>query len=339
MDNEYENSGSSDHSNTQLDGYGGYKRGQGSTTVPGGGISTNGEHSGSLATLGRSAGGDGRREGGGGVTGAKSGEGVSGVTGSVGRRRRGHASDSLSEDSEGSGLLDGTRRTRRKHKERRSGHSLLDEGGSSGKESSAGIGGAKQGNESNRLPGNMESHESQGTDRNSVRGWTDGNSSRVSDDRTLANSEVTSGSTTTSGTGKESIGGKWDSGRKTSNQDSSLNSSQTGSRRGSLGLEDHGKNVRKAGGYMRAVSPNSSDWGDPTHARPFISSTATSRTVSRCGSAVNLLRSEDVGGEEGRVSLPPIVPAIVNKKPPIDLSDLMDGFQFTRAWTFSYHNY
>ena len=337
LDNEYENSGSSDHSSTQLDGYGSYNKGQGS---PGSGTSTNVHHSGSLTSLGRVAGGEGRREGGEGVTGAKSGGRVSGVAGGVRRRRRGHTSDSLSEDSEGSGLLDGARSTRRKHKEIRADHSLLDTGGSSGKESRVGAGGAEQGKETNTLLGSLDSHDSQATDGRNGRGWTGGNVSRASGERTQTGSQSTPESTSGT-TGKGSVDEKGDGGTKNSNQDSSLNSSsqirQTGSRRGSLGL-DHGRNVRKAGGYMRAVSPSSSDWGDPTHARPFISSTATSRTVSRCGSAVNLLHAEDVGGEEGRVSLPPIVPAIVNKKPLVDLSDLAGGFQFTRAWTFSYHS-
>ena len=124
-------------------------------------------------------------------------------------------------------------------------------------------------------------------------------------------------------------------------QVSQSDGSGRGSRRGSLhgqplGQEDHGKNVRKAVGYMRAVSPTSSEWGDPLHARSFISSTATSRS----GSTTNLLRSKqrDEEEEKARSYLPPIVPSIEKKRPLIDLSDLMDGFQFTRAWTFSYHN-
>ena len=128
-------------------------------------------------------------------------------------------------------------------------------------------------------------------------------------------------------------------GQKVNKTDSTLSSSSqvrsTGSRRGSLSMEDHGKNVRKPGGYMRAVSPSASDWGDPAHARSFISSTATSRSISRAGSLVNL--GQDKDEEEERLSLPPIIPAINSKKPLLDLSDIMGGFQFTRAWTFSYH--
>ncbi len=117
---------------------------------------------------------------------------------------------------------------------------------------------------------------------------------------------------------------------------SSSQARSTDSRRGSISMDDHGKNVRKPGGYMRAVSPSASDWGDPTHARSFISSTATSRSVSRTGSLVNL-GGADEEEEEQRLSLPPIIPAISRKKPLLDLSDVMEGFQFTRAWTFSYH--
>ena len=103
-----------------------------------------------------------------------------------------------------------------------------------------------------------------------------------------------------------------------------------------LGHKDHGKNIRKAGGYMRAVSPTSSEWGDPLHARSFISSTAT----SRAGSSSNLLHlsDEEEDNDGGAPILPPIVVPPIHKKQVVDLSDLLDGFQFTRPWTFSYHN-
>lgn len=39
---------------------------------------------------------------------------------------------------------------------------------------------------------------------------------------------------------------------------------------------DHGKRIRKNGDYMRAVNSTSSEWGDPLHARSFLSSTAAS---------------------------------------------------------------
>jgi hypothetical protein len=121
-----------------------------------------------------------------------------------------------------------------------------------------------------------------------------------------------------------------------SSQVSRAGSSKSGSRRGSLAMSDHGKNVRKGVGYMRAVSPTSSGWGDPHHGRSFLSSTATSRT----GSTSNLLRDleREKDEEPTSKSLPAIVPQIKKKQPLMDFSDLMGGFQLTRAWTFSYHN-
>ena len=127
------------------------------------------------------------------------------------------------------------------------------------------------------------------------------------------------------------------SGLDSSSRVSQAGSRGSGSRRSSLGMSsDHGKNVRKGVGYMRAVSPTSSEWGDPHHGRSFISSTATSRT----GSTSNLLKDLDKSEEEEPKSrsLPAIVPQIKRKQPLMDFSDLMGGFQFTRAWTFSYHN-
>ena len=115
------------------------------------------------------------------------------------------------------------------------------------------------------------------------------------------------------------------------NLSSSSKVQRSGDHKGALGREDHGKNVRKAVSYMRAVSPTQSDWGDPMHARSYISSTVTS---SQTGSTSNLLK----GKEEGELTLPPIVPPIRKKDPMTDLSSMMAGIQFTRAWTFSYHN-
>lgn len=98
---------------------------------------------------------------------------------------------------------------------------------------------------------------------------------------------------------------------------------------------DHGRKVRKAVGYMRAVSPTGSEWGDPSHARPYASSTTAS---SRAGSTFALPQKEE-SEETVTSTLPPLIPPIVNKqKPLLDLSDLMGGFQLTKAWTFSYHN-
>ena len=110
---------------------------------------------------------------------------------------------------------------------------------------------------------------------------------------------------------------------------------------GAGGWASRVKGAHKAGGPVRPTSPSQSDWGDPYHARPYISSTATS---SRAGSTSNLLRDQEEEEEEEEEerggALPPIVnvPAISGKKPLFNLSDLFDGIQFTRAWTFSYHN-
>lgn len=127
------------------------------------------------------------------------------------------------------------------------------------------------------------------------------------------------------------------------NRNHSLKSSETGSKEDSSNdhsnsggknqVTDFGRKVRKSGGYMRAVSPSSSEWGDPLHARSFISSTAMSRT----GSSSNLLEDEDKGNNpnSSRKFLPPIVHPIHRQE---DTSMLfLGGPQFTRAWTFSYH--
>lgn len=92
---------------------------------------------------------------------------------------------------------------------------------------------------------------------------------------------------------------------------------------------DYGKRIRKSGGYMRAVSPTSSEWGDPLHARSFISSTAT----SRMGSNSDLTADED-GSSSSNTFLPPIVHPI--HRPPT-LTNLDWGPDITRPWTFSYH--
>ena len=93
---------------------------------------------------------------------------------------------------------------------------------------------------------------------------------------------------------------------------------------------DFGRKVRKAVGYMRAVSPTGSEWGDPSYARPYASITAAS---SAAGSTANLL-----GERDKSAALPPLIPPIVRKPEPLtELSDLMGQFQFTPAWRFSYH--
>ena len=117
----------------------------------------------------------------------------------------------------------------------------------------------------------------------------------------------------------------------TGNLNSSSQVQRSVDHKAALGRKDHGKHVRKAVSYMRAASPTQSDWGDPMHARSYISSTVTS---SQTGSTSNLLRDK----EEEELTLPPIVPPIRKKDPMFDLSSMMAGIEFTRAWTFSYHN-
>lgn len=133
------------------------------------------------------------------------------------------------------------------------------------------------------------------------------------------------------GQGDETAKGAQISSRRGS-QSSSITSAQAiSSERG----PDHGRKVRKAVGYMRAVSPTGSEWGDPSHARPYASSTTAS---SRAGSTFALPQNEE-SEDTVTSTLPPLIPPIVNKqKPLVDLSDLMGGFQLTKAWTFSYHN-
>ena len=71
------------------------------------------------------------------------------------------------------------------------------------------------------------------------------------------------------------------------------------------GGPDYGKRVRKAVGYMRSASPSGSEWGDPSHARPYATA-----------------------------QVPPLT-----QKPKIDFSTLLGRFELTPAWTFSYHNH
>ncbi len=90
--------------------------------------------------------------------------------------------------------------------------------------------------------------------------------------------------------------------------------------------------ISLAVGYMRTASPSGSEWGDPTHGRLYITSTATS---SRASSTSNLLRVQDKESKQG-LTLPPLILPITNKKPLI--TPMLDRFEFTRAWAFSYHN-
>lgn len=90
------------------------------------------------------------------------------------------------------------------------------------------------------------------------------------------------------------------------------------------GGPDYGKKVRKAGGYMRSSSPTGSEWDDPSHARPYASSTVTS---SRTESTSNLDKDR---------TLPPVIPPIRRRtrKPRADILD--GGYEITPAWRYSY---
>jgi len=116
-----------------------------------------------------------------------------------------------------------------------------------------------------------------------------------------------------------------------------ITSSAKSSNEGGGALVDHGKRVRKPGGYMKAVSPTSSEWGDHLHARSFISSSIHSRSGSissmsgvkgRGGGMGDSL----LGREKEKDSLPPIIPRIIGT------DDYLSAWRpkITRAWTFSY---
>ena len=98
--------------------------------------------------------------------------------------------------------------------------------------------------------------------------------------------------------------------------------------------KDYGKRIRKTGGYMRAVSPTSSEWGDPLHARSFISNTAMSRTGSNSDLTELDNKYDSKSDSNNKRFLPPIVHPIHRPQP----STMgYHGPDITRPWTFSYH--
>lgn len=131
------------------------------------------------------------------------------------------------------------------------------------------------------------------------------------------------------GRGREGRGGKYGSGSN------SLSSSQRGSRTNLLinGGDKKDRELVHGKGYMRASSPSQSDWGDPTHARIWASNTASSSRVSLAG----MSRRDNEEDEDSEREL--VLPPIVNRKRenPFGNLDFMDGFELTRAYTFSYH--
>lgn len=348
LDNEFESSGGSNSgSNTQLEG--GARRVR---RAKGYGIRSR-LSSGEGGQSGISAGADEQATGtnsvkcdvGDGRDFSNGGEASEG--GIAGRRRKGARNSSEQLDSDNSGLLENTRgRKNKTGKNSSGGASGLTRFGEQANKELEGDGQSLRGRgtqdrgadyETKNGTGNRQSRNYEDSENKSLQDEENSDSTRRIDAFADTNQPGNNGTGTVGHSNNESQrrGGKKVGGAdSTSLSSSSQTRSSTGSRRGSISMDDHGKNVRKPGGYMRAVSPSASDWGDPTHARSFISSTATSRSVSRTGSLVNLGGTEE---EEQRLSLPPIIPAINSKKPLLDLSDIMGGFQFTRAWTFSYH--
>lgn len=154
------------------------------------------------------------------------------------------------------------------------------------------------------------------------------------------------GKTTHNGTGDNGSDSKQDkTGDSTysqrRNQSSSLSSSKASSRtslhgsqgsRGGREQTDGGKGpVGK--GYMRVASTSNQAWGNPTHALPWASNTASSSRVSLTHSTGHHDEINGDNDEEWAVSLPPIPPSQ-------DMSNIFGfpaGFQLTRAFTFSYH--
>ena len=109
-------------------------------------------------------------------------------------------------------------------------------------------------------------------------------------------------------------------------------SSTQGRKMSELAGPDYGRRVRKASGYMRASSPTGSEWGDPSHARPYASSTVTS---SQTGSTSNLHKDRGPNSDRAPSSLPPIVPPIrVARRAVADFPE--GGFDITPAWRYSY---
>lgn len=120
----------------------------------------------------------------------------------------------------------------------------------------------------------------------------------------------------------------------------SLSSSRYGSRSslhgGSQRWSENGDSSRRgdkelvAGkGYMRASSPSQSEWGDPTHAKAWISNTASSSRVSLTQS-----RDKEDDRDIEEIYLPPIKN---QSRHPFATDEFMDGFNLTRAFTFSYY--
>ena len=150
------------------------------------------------------------------------------------------------------------------------------------------------------------------------------------------------GAGTNSTDGKDQQGsdqsGQDKSGRRRSN---SLSSSRAGGSQTSLYSNRSGRLGSGKGGvgkgYMRVPSISNQDWGNPTHALPWASKTASSSRVSLShgtGRHDNGNSGDKDSLEKWAVSVPPIPPS---KKDLYGLLDLPPGFELTRAFTYSYY--
>ncbi|XP_019857997.1 PREDICTED: protein qua-1-like [Amphimedon queenslandica] len=344
LDHEDENFGNNS-SNTSLEGAdgnrrryggkneqysnGGYRDGQVNGNGEYEGATRNGEpkasdvNSGSSATLlSRVDGSDGQGFGSGKRDGLNDTEDGLGK----GRRKRRGGNDGSSSDLE-DGLLQGSSRN----------------GGNSKSALKSGTGAG--GNDENGSRGKNGSRLS--SDDGSGQWGRGGNKNREGNGHGATGSNDGSGSSNGDGstTGKQGEGVDGGRGRNNGRQGDSLSSSQRGSHSslhggGSQhwGSRDKERELVKGKGYMRASSPSQSDWADPTHARIWASNTASSSRVSLASSTTHKHnKDEDSMGEgKGRkITLPPII----NKKRENPFGDLsfMEGFELTRAFTFSYH--
>ena len=85
---------------------------------------------------------------------------------------------------------------------------------------------------------------------------------------------------------------------------------------------------------MHTSGPSQSQWGDPTHAQIWASTTASSSRVSLVGSTCRHDNDEN-DTEVGQVTLPPIVKR--NEGNPFGFLSLPNVFELTKAFRFSYY--
>lgn len=191
----------------------------------------------------------------------------------------------------------------------------------------------------------------EGYDRNNGSSLSDGDSKTGGGDREIGLMSGHTGNDSGSGLHKdggttvdEGKGEGWK--RNRNGGQSSHNSSRRGSRSSSLNGgsqrwsdygDGEGGNDKRSGkgrdlvagkGYMRASSPSQTEWGDPTHAKAWLSNTASSSRVS----LTNQSHKDNTDVEE--IFLPPIKNPPKN---PFSSLDFMDGFNLTRAFSFSYY--